>query len=476
MMIIMREDIVNQVDYRGAFGDLRLEKRGERIIEAMQKKETAVINQFSQSRADVVGHSRFFQNDAVSEASLISEASSWAGSVSGDRHVLCIQDTSEFNYQHHKGKLDRADSDLGPVGNDRDIGFFLHPTLVVDAEDGFPLGLGHIEIWNREFGHQKKEERQYSKQPIEEKESYRWISSSHAVQGSLSNASCITIIADREADIYEEFVRVPDSRTHLLIRSLQNRILFDEDDKLFEYVVKQPVSGRYSFEIPCSQNHRQPRQAELEVRYCQVKLSRPKNTVHKESPGFVELFIVEARECSSSVPAGEKPVLWRLLTTHKVLSFRIALQIIQWYRWRWLIEQLFRVLKRQGLDVESSQLETGRGLRKLAIMALRVAVIILQLTCEREGKSGKPATLVFIQDELQCMSDLMPRYEGKTEAQQNPYPKGSLAWAAWLIGRLGGWKGYRKACPAGPITMKRGLERFGLLYTGWVLFQDKRLE
>jgi len=41
----------------------------------------------------------------------------------------------------------------------------------------------------------------------------------------LNDAASITIIADRESDIYEEFVRIPDGKTYLLIRSLQNRIL-----------------------------------------------------------------------------------------------------------------------------------------------------------------------------------------------------------------------------------------------------------
>ena len=32
--------------------------------------------------------------------------------------------------------------------------------------------------------------------------------------------------------------------------------------------------------------------------------------------------------------------------------------------------------------------------------------------------------------------------EGKTERQKNPHPKGSLAYAAWVAARLGGWTGY----------------------------------
>ena len=461
--------IAESFHYQGAFGDLRLEKRAEQILSAMYRRETAVINQFSETRAEIVGHSRFFNNEMVGEDELIVEAACRSSGFSAGRHILAIQDTTECNYQAHRSFFDGDDPCIGPVGNNRDIGFFLHPTLVVDAVDGFPLGLAHIEVFNREFGHQTKQERGYTSQPIEQKESYRWISSSVATQSSQDKASSITIIADREADIYEEFVRIPDSRTHLLIRALQNRLLYDHDEKLFEYVASQPVQESYTFKIQSSQKHRKPRDAEMEVRFCKVKLCRPKNSPHKESAAFVEVWVVEAKECSTSVPSGEKPVLWRLLTTHPIESVCDARQIIQWYRWRWLIEQLFRLLKRKGLNVEESQLESGAALRKLVIMALSVALTILQLTCDREGQAGRDGSVAFSSDELQCMEKIMPHYEGKTKAQQNPYLVRSLAWAAWLIGRLGGWKGYRKASPAGPITMKRGLERFEMIYSGWIL-------
>jgi hypothetical protein len=32
--------------------------------------------------------------------------------------------------------------------------------------------------------------------------------------------------------------------------------------------------------------------------------------------------------------------------------------------------------------------------------------------------------------------------EGKTQEQKNPHPKGTLAFAAWVFARLGGWTGY----------------------------------
>ncbi|MFH0298223.1 transposase, partial [Bradyrhizobium sp. 31Argb] len=50
------------------------------------------------------------------------------------------------------------------------------------------------------------------------------------------------------------------------------------------------------------------------------------------------------------------------------------------------------------------------------------------------------------------------KLEGKTERQKNAHPKGSLAFAAWVIARLGGWDGYYGK--PGPKTMRLGLEAF----------------
>lgn len=471
MNIAVRTQQESPIDYTSYLGDYRLEMRGNDIAAEMLQKETVILNQLAENRAELVGSSRFFKNDRVSVDALRDEATTRCAEVVQGLHVFAIQDTSEINYQHHAEQLEKTDPDFGPLGNNRDMGFFLHPMLVVDAQDGFPLGVSAIYLWNREWNQPTKKERNDNTLPIEEKESYRWIQTGRQTKELLSEAASVTIIADREADIYDEFVELPDEYTHLLVRSTHNRCVYDQDDaKLFESVGGQVVAGTYTLEIPTGHTKRQARTAEIEVRFCPVKLARPKNAVNKALPKYVEVYVVEAKEVASSVPAGESPILWRLLTTHRVTTFAEALQCIQWYRWRWIIAQFFRVLKHQGLDVESSQLETGARLKKLVIMAMSTALRILQLTLERDGASGRPATIVFSGTELDCLRMVLNVYEGSSSQQQNPFPVNSLAWAAWIIGRIGGWKGsYKQADPAGPITIKRGLEIFNQLFTGWLL-------
>lgn len=407
MNIAIRTEQASPIDDISYMGDQRLEERGNRIAAEMFQKETVILNQLADTRAELVASSRFFNNTRVSLEGLQDEAITRCAELVQGCHVLAIQETSEINYQHHTEKLEKSDPDLGPLGNNRDMGFFLHPMLVVDAQDGFPLGVSEIYLWNRAWDRPTKAERKYHTLPIEEKESSRWIQTGLRTKELLTEAASVTIMADREADLYEEFIELPDEQPHLLIRSSHNRCVSRDEgalddevpDTLLEYLGSQPVAGRYTLEIPKGHTKRQARTAEIEVRFCPVTLARPKNAVNKALPEYVEVYAVEAKEVASSVPAGEKPILWRLLTTHPVHTFGEAVQIIQWYRWRWMIEQFFRILKSQGLDVEASQLESGAALKKMVVMAISTALRILQLTLERDGTSGRPGTIVFSETE-----------------------------------------------------------------------------
>ena len=88
----------------------------------------------------------------------------------------------------------------------------------------------------------KKKDPNYQKQPIEEKESYRWLETAINGKKALKKAALLTIIADRESDIYEEWYRIPDGRTHLLTRSGRDRQL-NNGRLLFEYTASLEVSG-----------------------------------------------------------------------------------------------------------------------------------------------------------------------------------------------------------------------------------------
>ena len=178
------------------------------------------------------------------------------------------------------------------------------------------------------------------------------------------------------------------------------------------------------------------------------------------------LRFVEAIE--HDPPAGVEPIHWRLLTTHAVDDIAMAWRIVDWYRLRWTIEQLFRLMKSDGLRLEESQLETAEGLMKMTAIAARSACIVLQLVQARDG-STEPAASVFSETELAVLDALNAARPARTDKQKNPHPRLSLAWAAYIIARLGGWNGYPSSRKPGPITMRYGYDRFQTIVEGWAL-------
>lgn len=109
-----------------------------------------------------------------------------------------------------------------------------------------------------------------------------------------------------------------------------------------------------------------------------MTLKKPQNCSDKRASSHLALNVIDVVEDATTILGDELPIHWRLLTTHAVTTMENARQCIRWYCLRWHIEQTFRRVKRQGLDLESSQLEHGGRLEKLAVMALSAAVRVIQ--------------------------------------------------------------------------------------------------
>ena len=150
------------------------------------------------------------------------------------------------------------------------------------------------------------------------------------------------------------------------------------------------------------------------------------------------------------------------------------MRIIEWYTWRWLIEEMFRMLKKEGYNVEASELERGWAIRKLTIMMLDTIIKLMQMHIAYNTPEGEcPETdTIFTRQEQQCLAANNQMLEGKTTAQKNPHPPNELKWPVWIMARLGGWKGDKSQRRPGMTTISNGVEKFYLIFEGWNLTQD----
>ena len=374
------------------------------------------------------------------------------------RHVLAIQDTSEINF-HTRPTQRRGLGEIGKGSGGH--GVLLHAMLAVDAAQGNCLGLVTGSIYTRHG----RVDTPHAKRALKDKESRRWIDTAVQARPVLAEAAMVTEISDREGDIYAAWVHTPGGQFHRLTRVMHDRALVG-GGTLSSQVAQWPFVATRSIELLATPTRAQ-RQARLSLRFGQVQVARPDSPDAKEQPPSVSLRLIEVIE--RDAPEGAEPVHWRLLTTHQVDDEQTAWQIVQWYRLRWTIEQLFRLIKLQGLRLEDSQLREADRLIKLSAIAAQAASVTLQLTQAREGKVHEPASNAFDETQIQVLEELNDEVQGKTQLQKNPHARRTLAWAAWIIAKLGGWDGYPSSKPAGPITLRNGLEYFQAIVRGWAL-------
>lgn len=461
----MVELIKSFPDFNGSFGDKRIEQRAAEVLAKLTTGRNSSLRQVSQDEAQQKSFYRLFNNDSFSEQAIEQSIVKRCGELCKDRHLLCIQDTTEFNLSAQRGRI-KPESGLGNTNKKGVLGFLLHTSLVADAVNGTALGYSFIKAWERKELAPDRHERKYKEQPIEEKESQKWIAAANQSKRLLDKAASITIIADRESDIYDLLSAVPDTKVHLLIRSNANRRILGGGN-LTNYLDGLPVMHSYNLMVRGDiRKNIEKRTAVMKLKWGKVAVMKTAQCKNKELPPTTELYVVEAREAKKT-----KGVYWRILTTHPVTNVQEALQIIEWYKQRWYIEQVHRLLKTDGFRIERSQLEQGWAIRKLTMLAMMATLKILQMTIAYEDDNEQPIDEVFDKEQQQCLETANTQLEGETEKLKNPWTSHTLKWATWIIARLGGWKGYVSQRKPGVIVLHKGLAKFYNMFDGWLMYK-----
>jgi hypothetical protein len=434
--------------------DARLQDRLLQLARDFYARPTANLPQACSSRARTKAAYRFLEHPETDmQALLQSHYRATEGRIRRESVVLAVQDSTSLDYTGHG-----ATSGLGPVGSwpKGPQGLHLHSTLAFNTQ-GTPLGFVDVQCWARDpqaFG--KKAKRHQL--PIEQKESYKWLKSYQAVadlQARCHNTQLVSV-GDRESDLFELFQQAcaHPQGPKLLIRAEHNRQLQNEQERLWQTLEAQPVSGVQVLQVP-RQGNRVAREAHLDIRFAAVSLAAP--TGHRHAAA-IPVWAVLARE--QRAPDGVKPLEWMLLTTMPVNTFDQAIEKLHWYARRWGIEVLHRTLK-SGCRIEQRQLGQADRLEACLAIDLVVAWRIFHLTKLGREVPQAPCTVYFEEAEWKALMVFTTR---------NPVPPEkppSLRQAIHRVAGLGGFLGRKGDGELGTQTLWLGLQRLDDIVAMW---------
>ena len=456
-----QNDWVQQEMKSLALGEKRLEKRARKIIADMAQNPTGSIPEFSGDWAATKAAYRFLSNSTVKAPKLVKaqrkatiERIKREQARSGKLTVLILQDTTNVDFTGRSG-IDG----LGILDHKYCRGFLAHSSLAVTPER-VPLGLLAQETWIRDYPVDKPRGRQV---PIEDKESYKWLKALDDSTAGLPADVHALVVSDRESDVYEYFVWPRQANVDLLVRACQDRRVEEPAKRLWATVSTCPVGGLVQVEVGRRPN--QPsRQAHCQVYYQPVKLRPPKNrpaSLPKLEP--IVLWAVLIKEYHP--PQGVEPLEWLLLTTCPVTSFEQAVQTLEHYACRWVVERFHFVLK-SGCGVEKRQLEHGERLIRFLAIANVVAWRLLWQTYLARVEGDLPCTTVFTDWEWKALYSFI--HKTTTLPEEPP----TLAQTTLWLARLGGFLGRTSDGSPGVKVLWRGWRRLFDITETWLIFNS----
>ena len=350
--------------------------------------------------------------------------------------VLLVQDTTDIDLTH-RHKI----SGVGQIGNERGRGFFVQTVLAVRPQIREVLGCMAQEPFVRipaPEGEQRSQRRQR-----EERASDVWMRQVQTM-GTPEPTSMWVHVGDRGADMFPFFQACRSTQTHFLVRAAQNRRTLQNEDEI-SYSLTQarswPSQASRPFEVPARHGH-PGRSTQLQLAFGQLTLLPPR---HEPRASKEPLTVWVIRVWEEQAPEGEEPLEWLLMTSVPTTTLEQAWERVDWYQYRWLVEDYHQCLK-SGCRIEERQLQTVDGLMRLLGLLSPLAVRLMQVRTLARDNPERPAHEVI----EPLMLAVLAQRSGHSSASMTV----GTFWTE--IARLGGYLARRHDGPPGWRTIWKG--------------------
>ena len=354
-------------------GDKRRRQRAVDMAQAMGRRPGDSLAKQMAGWNEQRGAYRLLDNAGVSHAALSEphwqqtrEKANQSGGV-----VLMVQDITELDYSGHQ-----ATEGLGPIGDHRGQGLMVHNTVALEPNQRIVLGLAYQQVWSRDEVAHKGTESRTQRRARANRQSQRWVKAVEVIGAPLAGGRWVHV-GDRAIDIFPFFEECTTAHVDFCVRIKQNRRVgewtTDDPRYLLDQARQWPAMGERRLAVPAKPGQA-ARIADLLVSWQAVTLRSP--ATEPGEPTLLNAWVVRTWE--PNPPPGSVPLEWLLLTSVPVLTLQDALERIDWYCCRWIVEEYHSSLK-TGCAIEKSQLYHALRLQRLLAFLSIVAVRLLQL-------------------------------------------------------------------------------------------------
>lgn len=428
-------------------GDRRRTRRVVGLAAGVAMRPAGTVTDVFDDGADREGAYRFLSNGAVSPQAVIDAmCHASASQCAAHKRVFVAVDGSSLSLPDAQGIRG-----LGGVGAWKDYGRGLQVvTALALQEDGTVIGVCAQHWWART---ERSPKRPCNRRKLEEKETrFSRATLVDAVDRLREQApeTLAVAVMDRGFDCWPVLLTAQDG-AHFIVRAKFNRRLANGPRGgrryLHQALASQAVAGTYEVAVP-ARGGRPARVARMQLQYATVTVRLP---VTRKRRVPVQLNAVLAREVHG--PRGQA-LGWMLLTTEPIDTFHQVVALVRAYTYRWRIEELHRMWKRGGCNVEDTQLRSRDAIIKWATLHCAVAARALRLTQLARTQPEVPATTEFSQAEIDAAIVLRRK---RTKLRLGDVP--SLGDMVRMVADLGGYTGKSSGGPPGATVIGRGLER-----------------
>ena len=339
-------------------GDKRLNKRAQLIAGNMMRKPSASINMQSENWSESKGAYRFFDSEKVSFQELIKpHTESVKFKANSLELVLAIQDTCYISYGHHPSV-----TDLGHIGAEETSGVILHNTLAVNPSSNHPSVIGVLDQWIHNRKDMKDDDWTETK---------LWQEASSRINIDVTKTKVVEVM-DREGAVFDIMKHSLSLGHEFLIRTKSNKYVRSPFRRqIIEAGSKVTVVGHIEIEVQKKEGQKK-RKAKLEVKYLSIEVPGPPGRKDES----INCNLVQVVEVNP--PKNQEPLSWYLLTSVEVNSLEDALKVIEWYKYRWIIEEYHKCIK-TGCNVQSKQLRSSFRIENYLGIAGIIAVKLLKI-------------------------------------------------------------------------------------------------